>query len=143
MDETLFAWFHMAAFALALLPALLTNARSGEIGNWDNAIVLMGGVAVVLAGRFVGGQAPPPYLFWGLAFGGLFVLAMMRSVPAGVVKFLAALLPWFDHPGGYFAAITIGFVAIAVAGTLRGGGPFPVVPPLYLAGLGTLAIAAA
>lgn len=139
MDETTFAWLRLLAFALAVLPALLSNLRSGAISNLDCAIALLGGVAMLLAGRMLVGVGEAlPLAFWSLAAVALIAVFATGVLPGGVVKFLLVLLVWFDDPFKYLAVFATGFGLAAIAGWLRGGRA-PAVPGFYVAGLGVLA----
>ena len=142
MDPATFAGLRVAAFALALLPALVTTLRTEAIPNRENAIAFFAGLAVAIAGAVLAG-ASLPWLFWGLAAVGLVALFMTRVVGGGVIKLLIALLPWFGDPGTYLAAFSVGFIATALAGYLLGRDKVPAAPALYLAGLAALAWTAA
>lgn len=142
MDETAFAWLRLLAFAAAALPALLANLRTDALPNSLSGILLLGGAAAVAAEAFLVPESGTlPLAFWALAAVGLVGLGAFGAVPAGIAKFLVALLPWFDDPFDYLTVATIGFFLAAALGWLRGGAA-PAAAGFYLAGAGVLAISA-
>ena len=54
MAESAVEWLRASAFLLLLLPVLVQNLKSGRITNAHNAVVFLGGVALLVAERLLG-----------------------------------------------------------------------------------------
>ena len=132
------------AFALAALPLLVDNVRTGRITNANNAILLVTSLGVLALGPSFGMApfhlpAPSPWLLVLLVPPALFATG---AIGGGAAKFLIALLPWFS-PGEYLAIVAAGFLAAGVIGKLRRQKDVQIAPPTALFGLIVLALSAA
>jgi|GEM_PF-2879307 len=142
MAESTFEWLRASAFILLLMPVLVENLKSGRLTNAHNAMVFLGGVALLVAERLL--ADPSMSLPWGL-WGAVILLVMLSAglgaVPGGVAKFLIALLPWFTGWEAYLGTATAAFF-LTVAWGYAKGDQAPLVPGFYLAGLGAFVYAA-
>lgn len=142
MAESTFDWLRVAAFAIILLPALIENLRRDTITNLQSALVFVAGMTLLAAERlFVATPMSLPWVFWIAAFLLVLLLALFGQVAGGGAKFMIALLPWFTIWEGYAAVVWAGLLLTAALGYVKGG-LAPLVPGLYVAGLGALVLAA-
>jgi hypothetical protein len=125
-----------ALFALAILPALIVNLKTGQAKNRDNAILFVAGVLVAIFGSYVG--LDPLKLSTVIGWFGLAVLMLAAAafgvVSGGVAKFMIALLPWFAL-GDYVALIIVGGFLTAGIAALKSGKTAPVIAPMAASGI--------
>jgi len=132
------------AFAAAALPMVVDNLRTGNITNMNNAILLFGGLGVMVLGPSLGMAefhlpAASPWLLVALLPLAMFALRWIRG---GAAKFLIALLPWFA-PGEYLAVVGVGFLLAGIAAKILRRKDTQIAPPIVLLGLIVLALRAA
>ncbi|WP_379548866.1 hypothetical protein ACFCW2_06775 [Qipengyuania sp. DSG2-2] len=126
-----FELVRLAAFLGVMVPALVDNIRTGQLPNWSMGLILVAGIVLAFV---QGGEVP--WLFWiaGVVVG--LALFVTRVVPAGVVKFLIAFLPWFFDPSAFLIFFTVGFLATVLYGKVAGRTDIPIAPGFFVAGLG-------
>lgn len=108
------------AFSVAALPLVIDNLRTGRITNWNNAILLFGGLGVLALGPTLGMSEfhlPAPSL-WMLVALIPFAFFALGWIGGGAAKFLIALLPWFS-PGEYLFVTIAGLILAGVIGRVR------------------------
>lgn len=139
--DTLPLTVKLAGFVLAILPLTIDNLRTGRATNGNNLILLLGGLAMLVLDRAMGGSdrsllASGGWILVGMAV--LLVVHKMIGIPSGVAKTLMALLPWFTVES-YLVVVTAGLLVTALIGfTIRRDAP--AVPALMVAGVVVLAL---
>lgn len=129
------ATIKLGLLLLAFLPLLIDNIRTGQAKNALVGAMLALGVLAAFFGPSFG--ADPLKLStligWILAAACLFGLAAAGVVPAGIAKFLIALLPWFPFKD-YLLTVTIGMMLAALIGWATKKNAL-IVPPMMIAAL--------
>ena len=136
--------FKALAFALATLPMVIYNLRTGMITNLYNAVILLAGIGVLALGPTFGmsGFSLHSLGFWTLS-AIVFLFFYKRGwIHGGATKFFIALLPWFSQ-NEYISVASCGLLVAAVIGlTLRHKEP-QIAPSVVVCGLIALVVSAA
>jgi Flp pilus assembly protein protease CpaA len=123
-------------FAVAALPLVIDNLRTGQISNWNNTILLLGGLGILALGPTLGMSGfhlPAPSLWMLVALVPLafFALGWVRG---GAAKFLIALLPWFSS-GEYLFVTISGLILAGVVALARRRKDTQIALPMVVIGL--------
>jgi hypothetical protein len=104
------------AFALAILPLLVLNLRTGQVKNSYILLVFASGLVIAAVSRGSDWSLSPVPLIsvpWFVAASAVLIVLFCTSIiPGGVAKTLIALLPWFSILG-YLFVVTAGSFAFA------------------------------
>ena len=128
-------------FAVAALPMVTDNLRTGHIANTNNAILLLAGLGVLALGPTLGMSEfhlPAPSL-WMLVALVPFAMFALKWIRGGAAKFLIALLPWFS-PGEYLSVVIIGFLLVGIAGKVLRQKDVQIATPMVVLGLVVMAV---
>jgi Flp pilus assembly protein protease CpaA len=123
-------------FAIAALPMVVDNLRTGRITNRNNAIIFLAGLGMlalwpVLSATDFHLPAPSLWMLVGVIPVAFFALGWIGG---GGAKFLIALLPWFSA-GEYLSVAAVGLIlAGGVAKALRRENA-QIAPPMVMMGL--------
>jgi len=114
VDSTAILLIKPLVFAIAALPMVIDNVRTGRITNANNAILFIAGLGVLALGPVLGGGdfQLPALSLWTLVVVLPFVFFALGWVGGGAAKFLIAMLPWFSAAE---------YLSVAVAGLLLAG----------------------
>ena len=131
------------AFALAILPLLLLNIRTGNVKNSYILLVFVAGLVIAAVSRgsdwSLSSVLLIQFLWFVAASAVLFVLSCTGIIPGGVAKTSIALLPWFSILS-YLFVVTAGLFAFAFFAYLHRRNIYsrqalPVVPIVAIAGM--------
>jgi Flp pilus assembly protein protease CpaA len=123
-------------YILATAPLVIDNLRRGKITNWNNAVLFVAGLGVLVLGQTLGMSAfqLPPLSPWMLVVFVPFIMFALKWVRGGAAKFLIALLPWFSR-GQYIFVTVTGFFLAGVIGRVQRSQETQIAPPTVLIGL--------
>jgi prepilin peptidase CpaA len=135
-DNASFLLIKPLVFAIAALPMVVDNLRTGRITNTNNAILFLAGLGVLALEPLIGGADfnLPPASLWLLVAVIPFVFFALGWIGGGAAKFLIALLPWFSA-GEYLSVAAAGLVLSSVIAKALRRPDAQIAPPTVMIGL--------